>query len=101
MSTPFKVAAILMLMVLLIGPMLQIYDCFNDALNLDHDALLHTVDALLCIAFGLVLSCLLVFALAFCRFLGNWLEQFQCCSFEPSYRRTTPFLGPLPLPLRI
>jgi hypothetical protein len=31
-----------MLLVLLCGPLLQVYDCFNDSPVVDHDALLHT-----------------------------------------------------------
>lgn len=62
-----KVGAIFLLLVLLFGPMLQQHDCFNDAPNLDHDAVLHTIDALFCIAFTLlVFSCLL---LAFLKLL--------------------------------
>lgn len=45
-----KIGALLLLLVVLIGPVIQGYDCFNDAPNLDHDAALHTVDALLCIS---------------------------------------------------
>lgn len=53
-----------MLLVLLIGPLLQIYDCFNDDPVLDHDAILHTVDAILCIALSLVSSILFVWVKA-------------------------------------
>lgn len=58
-----KVAVILLLLLLLFGPALQALDCFNDAPNLDHDGVLHLVDALLCIAFTLLIfsSLLLVF----------------------------------------
>ena len=49
-----KVGVILLLLLLLIGPVLQAYDCFNDSPNLDHDGILHGIDALLCIAFGFV-----------------------------------------------
>jgi len=56
-----KVGAILLLLLLLFGPVLQAFDCFNDAPNLDHDGVLHGVDALLCFAFTLLIfSCLLV-----------------------------------------
>lgn len=101
LSTLFKVAVIVMLLVLLIGPMLQIYDCFNDAPNLDHDAILHTVDALLCIAFSLVFSCLLIWAFAIVRFFGNLQEQLQCLFFGPAADRPTPPLSPHSLALRI
>ena len=50
-----KVAVVLLLLLLLIGPVLQVLDCFNDAPNLDHDGVLHGVDALLCIAFTLLI----------------------------------------------
>jgi len=68
MSSRFsKVGAILLLLLLLFGPVLQQHDCFNDAPNLDHDAVLHTIDALFCIAFTpLIFSCLL---LAFLKLL--------------------------------
>jgi hypothetical protein len=56
-----KVGAILLLLLLLFGPVLQALDCFNDAPNLDHDGVLHGVDALLCFAFTLLIfSCLLL-----------------------------------------
>ena len=63
-----KVGAILLLLLLLFGPALQSLDCFNDAPNLDHDGILHSVDALLCIACTLLIfSCLL---LAFLKLVG-------------------------------
>jgi hypothetical protein len=101
LSTLFKVAVILMLLVLLIGPMLQTHDCFNDAPNLDQDAILHTVDALLCIAFSLMFSCFLIWAFAIVRFSGNLQEQLQCWFFGPASDRPTPPLSPQFLSLRI
>ena len=56
MSRKFsKVAIILLLLLLLFGPALQGFDCFNDAPNLDHDGVLHAVDAILCIALTLLI----------------------------------------------
>jgi hypothetical protein len=73
MSRSFsKVGAIFLLLVLLFGPVLQQHDCFNDAPNLDHDAVLHCVDGLLCIAFTLLVStCLLLAFLKFRRLAGH------------------------------
>lgn len=45
-----KLGTLLLLLIVLIGPAVQSYDCFNDAPNRDHDAALHAVDALLCIS---------------------------------------------------
>ena len=90
-----------MLLVLLIGPMLQIHDCFNDAPNLDQDAVLHSVDALLCIAFSLVLSCLLLWALAVLHLFERLLEQRYTCSSTPAFLWATPSLSPQSLSLRI
>ena len=85
MSILFKVGVILVLLVLLIGPMLQIYDCFNDAPNVDHDALLHTVDALLSIALVLALGFALLLILGFFRLFEDLAERLHnsqvlsCC----------------------
>lgn len=101
LNTLFKVVVILMLVVLIVGPLLQIYDCFNDAPNLDHDALLHTIDALLCLVFALLFSCLLIVALAIIQYLGSLLESCQCCSSRPTCDRRAPIPSPQALPLRI
>ena len=101
LSALFKVGMIVMLLVLLIGPMLQINDCFNDAPNLDHDAVSHSVDALLCFAFSLVLGCLLLWVLAISRSFERLLEQLHNCSFGPAFDRRTPFFSPHTLSLRI
>lgn len=61
----------ILLLILVIGPMLQIYDCFNDAPNIDHDALLHTVDALLSIALIFALNWALLQVLAFFQMLDD------------------------------
>lgn len=97
----FKVGVILIVLVLLIGPMLQIHDCFNDAPNLDHDAVLHSVDALLCIAFSLMLGCLLLWVLAISRFFEPLLEELFSCSSRLACDRPAPSLSPQPLSLRI
>lgn len=65
MSKAQKIGVVLMLLVLVVGPLFQIYDCFNDSPILDHDAILHSIDALFCLISVLVLAGLLalVFAL--------------------------------------
>jgi hypothetical protein len=76
-----KVGVILLLLLLLLGPVLQVLDCFNDAPNLDHDGVLHGVDALLCFAFTLLIfSCLLLAFLKLLR-LSQHLTQQLTVSF--------------------
>ncbi len=71
----FKIGMLFLFLVLLAGPLLQGIDCFNDAHNLDHDAVLHTVDALLCIAITVVtLGSLLLWLV---RTLGVFLDRPQ------------------------
>ena len=71
-----KVAAILLLLLLFFGPVLQQYDCFNDAPNLDQDVVLHSIDALFCIAFTLLIfSCLLLAFLRLMRLSGHLPPQ--------------------------
>jgi hypothetical protein len=100
-----KVGAILLLLLLLFGPVLQALDCFNDAPNLDHDGVLHGVDALLCFAFTLLIfSCLLLAFLKLMR-LSQHLSQQLTVSFG-SLCSILPFLPPdtsptSPLALRI
>lgn len=101
MNKVFKIAAVLMLLVLLIGPMLQVYDCFNDNPMLDHDALLHTVDAILCIAFSLVLSVLLVWVMALFRLLRSPVQELLLYCRGDLLVRSVQFLDIPPLPLRI
>lgn len=95
-----KIGVVLMLLVLLIGPLLQIYDCFNDAPNLDHDALLHTVDALLSLAVLLGLSCLLLWAVAICRWFGDLADSLRSSLSVPFSPRISAF-SPQPFSLRI
>ena len=88
-----KVGAILLLLLLLFGPVLQALDCFNDAPNLDHDGVLHAVDALLCIACTLLIfSCLLLAFLKLVR-LSRHLPRQLAVSFV----RLSPALLFLPL----
>lgn len=89
-----------MLLVLIIGPLLQIYDCFNDPPNVDHDALLHTVDAMLSIAVILGLSCLLFWAVALCRWFGDLANRVRSSLSIPS-SDPIPAFSPHPLSLRI
>jgi hypothetical protein len=65
MSRLGKFGVVLLLLVLICGPLLQIYDCFNDSPTVDHDSLLHSVDALFCIIIALIATSLwaLVFAI--------------------------------------
>lgn len=90
-----------MLLVLLIGPILQIYDCFNDAPNVDHDALLHTVDALLSIAVILALSCLLFCAVAVSWFFGDLPGPVCSSSSTSDSSFVLPAFRPQRLSLRI
>lgn len=101
MGSFFKLGIIFMLLVLFIGPMLQIYDCFNDAPNVDCDALLHTVDALLSIAIILGLSCVLLWTLAVSRFFADLLEVSRPYSSTPVCDIRIPASPPQMLSLRI
>jgi hypothetical protein len=99
-----KVGAILLLLILLFGPMLQQRDCFNDAPNLDHDAVLHFVDGLLCVAFPLLIFGLLLEFLKVLR-LSRHLPRRRAVSFA-SLCSAAPFprldtSPPSPLSLRI
>jgi hypothetical protein len=100
-----KVGAILLLLILLFGPMLQQRDCFNDAPNLDHDAVLHFVDGLLCVAFTLLIfGCLLLEFLKVLRLSRHLPRQLvvsfaSLCSAAPFPRLDTS--PPSPLSLRI
>jgi hypothetical protein len=72
-----KLGIVLMLLVLICGPLLQIYDCFNDPPALDHDALLHTVDALSCMIFVLILAGLLALVFALIRLVARPPDEQQ------------------------
>ena len=99
-----KVGAILLLLLLLFGPVLQGFDCFNDAPNLDHDGILHAVDALLCFALTLlVFSCLLLAFLKLLR-LSRHLSQLAMpfANLCPALPIITSDISPAsPLALRI
>lgn len=90
-----------MLLVLLLGPMLQIHDYFNDAHAADHDAVLHTIDALLCIATMLMLGCLLLWLVKAFRLLGYLPEQWRNCIPIPPTLLLSPSFERPPLALRI
>lgn len=90
-----------MLLVLLFGPMLQIYDYFNDAHALDQDAVLHTLDALLCFASALMLACLLLWLVKAFRLLGYLPEQQHGYLSSPSRSLPFPAFDTPPLALRI
>lgn len=90
-----------MLLVLLIGPLLQIYDCFNDDPVLDHDAILHTVDAMLCIALSLVLGSLLVWVVTLFRLFRGSGEELLLHRRVDLFVRSADVFDIPPLPLRI
>lgn len=71
MSALQRIGVVAILLVLIVGPLVQIYDCFNDAPVLDHDALLHTVDALFCVVFILVVAGLWTLVLAILRLIES------------------------------
>ena len=100
-----KVGALLLFLLLLIGPVLQQHDCFNDAPNVDHDAVMHTIDALSCIAFTLLVSTCLLLAFLKSRRLSWRMPRHLEMSFQ-SLCFVLPFLPidtspPSPLALRI
>lgn len=102
MSSYIKIGVVVILLLILVaGPLLQIYDCFNDSPNLDHDALLHTVDALLSIALILAFNLTLFWVLAMLCVIPDALKRLRCSSFIDSYNLAVPSLGPPLLSLRI
>lgn len=102
MSSYIKVGVVVILLLILVaGPLLQIYDCFNDSPNLDHDALLHTVDALLSVALILALNVSLWLVLTMLCVVKDGLKLPQCCNFIPFCLQPTPTISPQPLALRI
>lgn len=98
-----KIVVIIMLLVLVIGPALQIFD-FMDGCIQDGDGLLHAVDACLCIAFALLAGLVLVYFVS----LSSWFhdlhepeqkrERSQRCNVSPSFHVS---FGTPPLALRI
>lgn len=101
MSRLSKFGVIVMLLVLLIGPMLQIYDCFNDAPNVDHDALLHTIDALLSIGLILALSFALLWVLTLFGLFADLAERLHRSPRRSFCELPIPNLRPQPLALRV
>lgn len=51
-----KIAVVVLLLVIVVGSLVQVYDTFNDFPAHDYDALLHTADALFCIIFLLAVA---------------------------------------------
>ena len=102
MNSYIKVGiVVLLLLILVAGPLLQIYDCFNDSPNLDHDALLHTIDALLSIALILAFNLTLFWLIAISCEIPDALKRLRSCAFIDSCNQALPSLGPPPLSLRI
>lgn len=102
MSTYLKVGVVVILLLLLVaGPLLQIYDCFNDSPNLDHDALLHTIDALICVALILAFNLALFRVFAMLCVIPDALKLVRSCSFIDPFNQAIPSLGPPLLSLRI
>lgn len=91
----------ILLLILVAGPLLQIYDCFNDSPNLDHDALLHTIDALLSIALIFAFNLTLFWVLAMLCVIPDAVKRLRSCPFIDSCDRALPSLGPPLLSLRI
>src|SRR5579871_6828461 len=85
---PLKLGGLLLLLVLLFGPAIQGRDIFNDAPNLDHDAALHTVDAVLCAS---VVLCGI--GTAILRLVRSWrysrlvFQEFQTLRLAPPILR--------------
>lgn len=66
----------LLLLALLVGPALQMRDCFNDPPNHDHDVTLHLVDAVLCVAVSTAIVGTLLLLVAVTRtFFGFVIEE--------------------------
>lgn len=99
----FKIGVFVMLLVLLFGPMLQGRDCFNDAPNRDHDAVLHTTDALICVAVVVALSCLVLWFIKVVRWFQYLMEEPEerplFRSFSPL--RSIAYFARPPVSLRI
>lgn len=102
LSSYIKIGVVVILLLILVaGPLLQIYDCFNDPPNLDHDALLHTIDALLSIALILAFNLTLFCVSAMLCVIPDALKLLRSSSFTDSCNRSTLSLGPPALLLRI
>lgn len=102
MSALQKVGVVVILLVLIVGSLAQVYDTFNDFPASDHDALLHTVDALFCVIFILALAGLWTFLLAILRLIESPPDASQ--SWNPKSAIRALYLHPFhvsPPPLRI
>lgn len=97
-----KLGGLFLVLVLLLGPAIQGHDLFNDAPNLDHDAALHSVDAVLCAAVVLGGLGALVFLL-----VRRWratpfvFREYQPLLLPPLILRLVLPCGSPPLTLRI
>jgi hypothetical protein len=97
-----KVGVVVILLVLIFGSLAQVYDTFNDSPAVDHDALLHTVDALFCVVLILALAGLWAFLLAILRLIESPPDASQ--SWNPRSTTRALYLHPFhasPPPLRI
>lgn len=102
LSSYVKIGVVVILLLILVaGPLLQIYDCFNGPPKLDHDAVLHTIDALLSIALILALNVMLFFVLAILCVVQDRLKLLLRHNLISFCIQPTPSLSPQPLPLRI
>lgn len=102
MSTLQKIGVIVLVLVLVIGSLAQLYDTFNDFPAHDHDALLHTADALFCLIFILALAGLWTFLLALLRLIESPPDASQ--NWSPQSAIKALYLHPFqasPPPLRI
>lgn len=66
-----KIAVVVLLLVLVVGSLVQVYDTFNDFPAHDHDALLHTADALFCIILLLAVAGVWTFLIALLRLIES------------------------------
>lgn len=98
-----KIVVIFMLVLLVLGPALQIFD-FMDGCVQDGDGLLHVVDACLCVALVLLASIVLFYFLDLSSWLhGMSMPERQCERFSrygASLIKSLTF-GTPPIPLRI
>ena len=102
MSLYIKIGVVaILLLIMIVGPLLQIYDCFNDPPTHDHDALLHTIDSLLSIALILAFNLTFFWVIAMLCVIPDALKRLRCSSFIDSCNLAIPSLGPPALSLRI
>lgn len=102
MSRYIKIGVVvILLLILVVGPLLQIYDCFNDPPTHDHDAMLHTVDCLLSIALILVIEWVFFCLLAISWTIRDQLKFLKQSFFILACFEPTPAISPQSLSLRI